>query len=775
MAKIMVNRRAGRCERCGADVPAGKGFAATRPSGGWMVLCAEHGQSTATAARQAEQTAAAAPKRVEVRPHTDAGRITAEPLDRLNGAWGGYLAACKATPGYRNRKLPTGQWDLSFPAASLEALISELQRIKGLTVVVTEELRELALDAAGRQAAIAEAARNAVVRADAQMALVGGSLYPFQRQGIKWLASMEGALLADEMGTGKTIQSIFAALAAIDGTEGGIVVLCPKTLVRNWINEFARWAPSVPTFAAKGRKGARAFRAPRSGEVVVANYEITPATCPALPAGTVVICDEAHLCKNPKAQRTVRARAIARAARDGGGRAWVLTATPLKNRQPDLYHVLQLAGCCPWPSFGAFARDAGGYLTSPRWARGRKVWQWDGAIKPACAESLSRVMLRRVKADVLADMPEKRHEQILVNDLDAATRRELDAAAEALAALGVDLDDCTAQALESAAKLPGFEDLSKARALLAAAKLPHAISIIESHEQADEPLVVFSDHRAPIDAIGEREGWATLTGEEQDSDKRAAVVEAFQAGELKGVACTVRAAGVGITLTRANRALFLDLSWSPSDVRQAEDRIHRIGQDRGTLITWLVADHAIDRAIAAAIDHKEEMQDEIVEAACARTHDEPARKVSPVAGLATADEIAAGPAPAFDLDAHLAALDAECQAYAADCAAADEAAKRATSRRIDTTGLDNETRREACSTVEAWAAAAITDLAALDRDRASVRNHMGFNKADGKYGHALAQRLAGEGLTELEWHIAIKIASGYPRQVGTKPATDGEK
>jgi hypothetical protein len=139
-------------------------------------------------------------------------------------------------------------------------------------------------------------------------------------------------------------------------------------------------------------------------------------------------------------------------------------------------------------------------------------------------------------------------------------------------------------------------------------------------EDANEPIVVFSVHRAPIDHLGTRDGWATITGD-TPAAARTEIEARFQRGELRGVAATIQAGGVAITLTRAHRAVFVDQDWTPALNAQAEDRICRIGQDRGVIITRIIADHALDRRIAQVLATKIEIIEGSVDAAATNEPD----------------------------------------------------------------------------------------------------------------------------------------------------------
>jgi SNF2 family DNA or RNA helicase len=223
-------------------------------------------------------------------------------------------------------------------------------------------------------------------------------------------------------------------------------------------------------------------------------------------------------------------------------------------------------------------------------------------------------MLRRMKHEVLPELPAKIFREIEVNGLSAATKKLCDATLAALEAIDADLGKAITTAGNTENRRVTFRQFSEAREALALAKLPSAIELVEAYEDAGEPVVVFSAHRAPIDVIGQRPGWATITGD-TPAHVRTEIENAFQAGQLKGVAATIKAGGVAITLTKSCNALFIDEEWNPALNSQAQDRVNRIGQSRGVIITRLVAKHALDRRIAELLAEKTEIIDGAINAA----------------------------------------------------------------------------------------------------------------------------------------------------------------
>lgn len=686
---------------------------------------------------------------------TNGSQVTASLTGYLGDTFGIYRQAMSG--GW---KFDRKNKSYSAPASAVSAALATLKS-GGVPVYVDEQVNELLETVKEEQEAALESAGERTVEVDALLAERGHSLYPYQRTGIRWLAPRTAGLLTDDMGLGKTLQALVAA------PQGApILVVCPAVAKGVWVREAKAWRPDLNVVALKGRKS---FRWPTAGEMVVLNYDILPPECGDAPNGVVVIADEAHAVKNNKAARTKRFRAIAKKAHQAGGRVWLLTGTPLLNRPPELWALLTAAGLekITFGSFPAFAKLMGGYQVSFR-ARGRTVtcWEWSGQVAPQVPDMLRTAMLRRLKEDVLEDLPALRYESIDVNGLSASLRKQCDKALEKIAPQ-LEAAEKVAESAANLGSIP-FEELSAVGKALATAKIPALLQLVEEHEEADEPLVVFSAHRAPIDALADREDWAVITGD-VSPEKRTEIEDQFQAGKLKGIACTIQAGGVAITLTRASRAVFVNRLFTPALNQNARDRIYRIGQNRGVLITDLVADHALDRRIYELLAIKEQLIAETVDAAKVDgDRDVAGEELALLSELETSDADAA----VAEYEQRLSELSAELDAEAREKAEAVEREKlnEKIARRCGLWDLGsngaNDTRRAAVTDEEKRAENAVKALTAMDPDHAGIENEMGWNKADGYVGHALATLMDQDGLTEAGWRLAKAIVKKYHRQVG---------
>lgn len=443
-------------------------------------------------------------------------------------------------------------------------------------------------------------------------------LYPFQVFGVDWLSKGNLRLLGDDMGLGKTVQTI---MALPEGENCCALAIVPASVKYNWKKEIEKWRPDLNVSVLNGEK---CFRLPAFGEVVIVNYEMLPDYLEPHKIGVkskswevmvswpspemmrhakniTLIVDEAQKVKNYKTKRSKRVKGLSMSVKN----VWALTGTPLENRPEDLYGILESLQM-QMKVFGGWSKFVG-YMNGfkNRWGG----YEW-GNPSPIVPELLRRVMLRRKREDVLPELPNKTYSYIKV-DLPKHLKKHM--------------DDLWAKYSGSIKEnnLPPFEEFSGIRAQLASSRIDYITEIVEDHEEDDIPLVVFSAHLEPLDKLAERDGWKKITGATRP-EERQKIVDEFQAGKLKGVAVSIKAGGVGITLTRAWKAIFVDLDWVPGANQQAEDRICRIGQESNKIeIVRMVSDHPLDIHVLELISWKMSIIEQSVEKA---TTAEPKKK-----------------------------------------------------------------------------------------------------------------------------------------------------
>jgi SWI/SNF-related matrix-associated actin-dependent regulator 1 of chromatin subfamily A len=596
---MIPNKYAKKCQSCGIQVAVGSGFA-YKNGNSWFTTCA----STACHKRLGIQSQSNQAITQE-RKLTEDGSIHM-PYDR------DAIPLLRSLPGARWNG-DNKSWTVSIKPADLPRVIEIADQLQ---LQVSDSLREkLEAGTIDSQKAMIRAEK---IRAD------GKTLYPFQKVGVNFLALHERALLGDDMGIGKSAQSLVAL-----PENASVIVVCPAAVKYNWRDEINMWRPEFKVTICSGRDS---FVFPKPGEITICNYDILPSyLSPTKKSGNLsrkgneilvadltdeqikslsestLIGDEIHLTKNYKSNRAAKFQQLSRNAKQ----VWGLTGTPLMNRPSDLFGVLQSLNMNPFGTWDKFVSLFNGYKNT----FGGYIF---GTPSEEVPERLKRVMLRRLKSEVLKDLPPKTYQKIEIDDLSAALTKRLNeyiikAAQEEglidetkkISSLVKNTDEINVLASKlELTSLPNFKEFSTIRALLAEARIPAMLEIVEGYEESDTPLVVFSAHKKPIEELDKRDGWKIITGDTKSEDRRN-IVHEFQEGKLKGIGLTIQAGGVGITLTRASNELFVDLDWTPASNLQAEDRLCRIGATGDNiLIQRMSSTHPLDRHMQALLEKK---------------------------------------------------------------------------------------------------------------------------------------------------------------------------
>jgi SWI/SNF-related matrix-associated actin-dependent regulator 1 of chromatin subfamily A len=418
------------------------------------------------------------------------------------------------------------------------------------------------------------------------------TLRPYQQAGVEELLAKltankaHGALLADDCGLGKSCQSIevmnrLYENGLLESPEPKALIVCPASLCINWKRELAMWLRAPIDVEVRSY-----------GEIVGGKQES--------PRYKIAVFDESHYLKNPDAKRTKACMKLQADFRIFS------TGTPILSRPMELYPILQALGIKMSRVQYGVKFCAGRLVRVPiRGGHGyRKAWDFQGAsnLDELNASLRSAVMVRRSKAEVLTELPPKVR-QIIAMDFASG---ESEAFRKHFASL-----DEAADILKEAATIP-FQEIAVERHNIALAKLPHVIKFIDDLLEEEEKLVVFAHHRdvvkAIVDAGPDR---VMLLGGMSKAQKDAAVQE-FQHGKAHVFVGQMEAAGVGLTLTAAQTVVFAELDWTPGNVLQAEDRLHRIGQRDTVRVFHIVAENSIEARIVQKIVEKEAVIEEVV-------------------------------------------------------------------------------------------------------------------------------------------------------------------
>jgi superfamily II DNA or RNA helicase len=401
---------------------------------------------------------------------------------------------------------------------------------------------------------------------------VACGLRDYQVGGVRHLLGLSGGLLADDMGLGKSRQAVVAGRMAAGATK--VLVVCPASLGINWEREIRAVFPKA-LIATIGQADPSALAA---ADWIVANYERLGGLVrdASLDIGCMLI-DEAHYLKEHQAGRTRNAFLLAERI----PRVFLLTGTPVLNREVEVHTLLRLSGHpigrMPLADF-------------------RKAYAGDAARRDELAGRLSEWMLRRGK-DVLKDLGDKTQQVRYVQPPDG------------LAAY---------KAIYSDESLQAMPKITKLRQHLEALKLEFLIEQVECLPQ-DAKVLIFCEYMETVETLkhalaASGIGCVSLVGSDSPK-KRMAAVDAFQLKpDVRVFIGTTMAAGVGITLTAANYVFFASLPWTPALKRQAEDRAYRSGQKRDVFVIVPLVAGTIDEQIYALLDSKREIEVAIVEA-----------------------------------------------------------------------------------------------------------------------------------------------------------------
>lgn len=471
---------------------------------------------------------------------------------------------------------------------------------------------------------------------------LNGELRPFQFGGVDWIEWNKGrALIADEMGLGKTVQAL--AWLQLHPEIRPVLIVCPASLKWNWEREIRKWLSPVPEiFIVSGTKAHPVY----CPGITIINYDVMAGWRKELidVHFRAVIMDEAHYIKTNSALRTKATKSVCKTIPYIVG----LTGTPIENKPSEIFNIVNLIHPGLFKNQWEFLHR---YCNAKHNGFG---WTFNGATHVEELHQIltTNVMIRRLKKNVLKELPEKIYNVI---PLDIDNRKEyLEAKMDFVAYMGkvfdrdvekmkqklgkefqefakqqnlsgvpaptIDIDELNylrEEKMEKVANAPVLTQIENLKQIAVRGKMKQLINWIHEFLESGEKLVVMAVHRFVIDELMEEFGKVAVKVDGGVSGKkRQDAVDVFQSSSrIKLFIGNIKAAGVGLTLTAACNIAVIELPWAPGELDQAVDRVHRISQLRGVNVYYIVSRQTIEEEIAEMLDRKRKVLSQTLDGA----------------------------------------------------------------------------------------------------------------------------------------------------------------
>ena len=422
-----------------------------------------------------------------------------------------------------------------------------------------------------------------------------GKLLNFQKEGLDFLLKSSGnALLADEMGLGKTVQTL--AYLATEQNAFPVLVIAPLVTLNNWQREIEKFLKK------KSRNGrlidnevptSTIIRNGKSKDLgkfdfYIINYELLNKRKDDLAKLNfkTIICDEVQ---NLRSKTTKKYSAVKQlAAIDSIQYRIGLSGTPIYNRGSEIWPIVDILRPGMLGSFKEFC-EYFCYVNE----KGKAI-VLENKRKSLREELKKYVMLRRKKSDVLKELKEKvRYKEFIDSDSDYYLNElnkiwQKHEQEQKSAQTEFDKSSSHQRAIQSERQAAGV------------AKIPHVINFVKNIMEIEESVVVFCHHKSIHHLLHEslqQFSPSSIIGGQTDKIRQEQI-DRFQNGETKLMIAGLRAGNVGINLTKARYVIFAELDWSPAIHRQAEDRLHRIGQKNTVFAYYLIGNGTLDDHVA---------------------------------------------------------------------------------------------------------------------------------------------------------------------------------
>lgn len=442
-------------------------------------------------------------------------------------------------------------------------------------------------------------------------------LRQYQAYGFKWMKTLGstgfGGILADDMGLGKTLQVISLLLYDKENDPDGKIsalVVCPASLVYNWIEEIARFAPELSAVAVAGTKGVRRqiLSGSEDTDILVTSYDLLKRDIDLYDEleFTHQIIDEAQYIKNAGSVAAKSVKLIHSDVR------FALTGTPIENRLSELWSIFDYL----MPGF------LYGYEQYRRTFETPISKYKDEKQTEALRNMISPFLLRRKKADVLKDLPDK-IEELYYAKFEKEQQRLYDAQVDRMRKI-INAEDMEFEK----SKIQILAELMKIRQICCdpgllfdeykggSAKREACLDMIRSAIDGEHRCLVFSQFTTMLAMLEDdlkKEGieYYKLTGS-TSKEERSRLVKEFNTGDVPVFLISLKAGGTGLNLTGADIVIHYDPWWNRAAQDQATDRAHRIGQTKDVTVYQLIAKGSIEERIVKLQNDKKELADAVL-------------------------------------------------------------------------------------------------------------------------------------------------------------------
>ena len=425
-----------------------------------------------------------------------------------------------------------------------------------------------------------------------------GELRQFQNAAIAFVQLKNGrAVIGDEQGLGKTIEAI--GCIQLYRKEIPVVIVVPASLKLNWQREIEKWLSDPDTEILSGTKPWKT-----TGDILIINYDIIFAWLLELQRRKpkFLIGDEIQKIKTDKAKRTKTFKKLAKKI----PYFLALSGTPIENRPDEIFNAAHIANPDLFTNRWHFRQR----YCAPKY--NGFGWDFTGHSNIAeLHEKLKICMIRRLKKDVLKELPDKTYSFVPI-ELD--NEKEYKNAEKNF--ISYIREKKGKEAAERVANVEALVKIEALKQLAVKGKMKNVIEWIQDFLETDEKLVVFCTHKFVIIELMEvfKEIAVKVDGSVSGKNRQKAVDEFQTKDKVKLFVGNIEAAGVGITLTAASSLAFIELGWSPAKHNQAEDRIYaRLNDLHGANIYYLLAANTIEEKIANLLDTKRKVVDAVLD------------------------------------------------------------------------------------------------------------------------------------------------------------------